>query len=76
MNGQPNTEQFSLQRRDPNGGTPPLTNWGFRNETDPLIDVLLGPPENLYHRAHQACPANTCEKALVICNLHRHNMQL
>lgn len=51
MIDKPDTERFSLQRRNQNGGTTVLTNWGFRNETDPLIDVLLGPPENLYHRA-------------------------
>lgn len=45
------TDSFSLQRRAPSGGTTPLTNWGFRNETDPLKDVLLGSPAHLYHRA-------------------------
>ncbi|MEO6298344.1 MAG: dimethylarginine dimethylaminohydrolase family protein [Paracoccaceae bacterium] len=43
------TEPFSLQRRNPKGGTAPLTNWGFRNETDPLVDVLLGPSSHLKH---------------------------
>ena len=51
MTNQDATDSFSLQRRNLNGGTTTLSNWGFRNETDPLIDVLLGPPENLYHRA-------------------------
>ena len=45
------SDPFSLQRRNPNGGTSPLKNWGFRNETDPLTDVLLGSPAHLYHRA-------------------------
>lgn len=45
------TESFSLQRRAPGGGTAPLSNWGFRNETDPLRDVLLGSPAHLFHRA-------------------------
>ena len=45
------TDSFSLQRRAPGGGTTPLTNWGFRNETDPLRDVLLGSPAHLFHRA-------------------------
>ena len=42
-------EPFSLRRRNPKGGTAPLTEWGFRNETDPLVDVLLGPPAHLKH---------------------------
>ena len=47
----PHAEGFSLQRRNPQGGTKPLAHWGFRNETDPLTDVLLGSPAYLYHRA-------------------------
>ena len=45
------TKPFSLQRRVKGGGTTPLTHWGFRNETDPLTDVLLGSPAHLFHRA-------------------------
>ena len=45
------TDSFTLQRRVAGGGTPRLTNWGFRNETDPLTDVLLGSPRHLKHRA-------------------------
>ena len=44
-------EPFSLQRRNPHGGTQRLTYWGLRNETDALTDVLLGPAENLRHMA-------------------------
>ena len=44
-------DAFCLRRRSMNGGTPILSNWGFRNETDPLTDVLLGSPAHLYHRA-------------------------
>ena len=44
-------EPFSLQRRNPNGGTKPLEKWVLRNETDPLTDVLLGSPAHLFHRA-------------------------
>lgn len=44
-------DSFSLQRRRAGGGTSPLTQWGFRNETDPLTDVLLGSPAHLFHRA-------------------------
>ncbi|WP_457150993.1 dimethylarginine dimethylaminohydrolase family protein [Mesorhizobium sp. P5_C1] len=42
-------EPFSLQRRNPAGGTKPLTAWGFANETDVLTDVLLGSPNFLRH---------------------------
>ena len=45
------TDTFSLQRRAASGGTAPLSHWGFRNETDPLTDVLLGSPAHLFHRA-------------------------
>ena len=45
------TSSFSLQRRVLGGGTPMLKDWGFDNETDPLTDVLLGPPAHLFHRA-------------------------
>ena len=34
-------DPFSLQRRNPKGGTAPLQGFGFRNETDRLTDVLL-----------------------------------
>lgn len=44
-------ETFTLRRRSPNGGTRRLRYWGFRNETDPLTDVLLGPPDHLRHMA-------------------------
>ncbi len=44
-------DAFTLKRRNPDGGTPVLGYWGFRNETDPLTDVLLGSPAHLMHRA-------------------------
>ena len=44
-------EPFSLKRRNPAGGTKPMKGWGFRNETDPLSDVLLGSPAFLRHLA-------------------------
>lgn len=44
-------DAFTLKRRNPNGGTQPLKGWGFRNETDPLTDVLLGSPAFLRHMA-------------------------
>jgi N-dimethylarginine dimethylaminohydrolase len=47
----PFNEPFSLQRRNLKGGTAPLKNWGFRNETDRLTDVLLGSPAYLRHLA-------------------------
>ena len=43
------SEPFSLQRRNLKGGTKALEGWGFRNETDPLTDVLLGSPAHLRH---------------------------
>lgn len=51
MTVQKSSNEFSLQRRNKQGNTEPLSYWGFRNETDPLSDVLLGSPEHLYHRA-------------------------
>jgi N-dimethylarginine dimethylaminohydrolase len=44
-------DAFSLQRRRAEGGTPRLTSWGFRNETDALTDVLLATPDHLRHMA-------------------------
>src|SRR5687768_10496741 len=44
-------EAFTLQRRNPNGGTRPLSQWGFHNETDPLTDVLLCKPTYAKHLA-------------------------
>ena len=34
-------DPFTFQRRKSGGGTAPLRDWGFKNETDPLTDVLL-----------------------------------
>jgi N-dimethylarginine dimethylaminohydrolase len=51
MNIAARAEPFSLRRRKPDGGTPPLPHWGFRNETDRLTDVLLGSPAHLRHLA-------------------------
>jgi N-dimethylarginine dimethylaminohydrolase len=45
------TDTFSLQRRNPSGGTERLNYWGFNNETDPLTDVLLASPDHLRHIA-------------------------
>src|SRR4051812_30845772 len=45
------SDAFSLQRRNPDGGTKPMQMWGFRNETDALTDVLLGSPAFLRHLA-------------------------
>ncbi len=44
-------DAFSLRRRAEGGGTRPLAQWGFRNETDRLTDVLLGSPAHLRHLA-------------------------
>jgi N-dimethylarginine dimethylaminohydrolase len=45
------SEPFTLRRRNLDGGTKVLTDWGFRNETDVLTDVLLGSPAHLRHLA-------------------------
>jgi N-dimethylarginine dimethylaminohydrolase len=50
---------FMLQRRQAGGGTKPLTNWGFRNETDPLTDVLLGSADHLRHMATSSLSRKT-----------------
>jgi N-dimethylarginine dimethylaminohydrolase len=47
----PAVDAFSLQRRNPAGGTKRLAYWGFDNETDPLTDALLAAPEHLRHMA-------------------------
>lgn len=51
MISETSTEEFTLRRRNSDGGTAALTTWGFRNETDLLTDVLLGSPAHLFHRA-------------------------
>ncbi|HLW24552.1 MAG TPA: dimethylarginine dimethylaminohydrolase family protein [Steroidobacteraceae bacterium] len=53
------SDEFSLQRRNPNGETAPLHHWGFRNETDPLTDVLLGSPQYLKHMATSSLSRKT-----------------
>ena len=51
MEARPHCDAFTLQRRNPTGGTRPLRHWGFGNETDRLTDVLLGSPAHLRHLA-------------------------
>lgn len=46
-----NFDAFTLQRRRADGGTPVLSGWSLRNETDALTDVLLGSPAHLRHLA-------------------------
>jgi len=53
------TDAFTLQGRRANGGTQRLADWGFRNETDPLTDVLLGPADHLRHRATSSLSRKT-----------------
>lgn len=38
-------QETPFQRRNPNGGTAPLTDWGIDSEYGVLRDVLLGPAE-------------------------------
>src|ERR1035438_14185 len=53
------SDVFTLQRRQTGGGTKPLSSWGFRNETDPLTDVLLGPADHLRHMATSSLSRKT-----------------
>ena len=53
------SDVFTLQRRQPGGGTAPLAHWGFRNETDLLTDVLLGPADHLRHMATSSLSRKT-----------------
>jgi N-dimethylarginine dimethylaminohydrolase len=55
----PATDPFELQRRQPAGGTRPLGYWGFKNETDTLTDVLLGPADHLRHMATSSLSRKT-----------------
>jgi len=57
-------EPFSLQRRNPAGGTKPLTAWGFANETDVLTDVLLGSPNFLRHLSTSSLSQASARSAL------------
>jgi N-dimethylarginine dimethylaminohydrolase len=52
-------DPFTLQRRKSGGGTAPLRDWGFKNETDRLTDVLLGPADNLKHMATSSLSRKT-----------------
>src|SRR5580693_5760378 len=52
-------DSFQLQRRQPAGGTRPLGYWGFKNETDTLTDVLLGPADHLRHMATSSLSRKT-----------------
>ena len=52
-------DPFLLQRRQAAGGTKPLGFWGFKNETDTLTDVLLGPADNLKHMATSSLSRKT-----------------
>jgi N-dimethylarginine dimethylaminohydrolase len=61
-------ESFSLRRRALEGGTTPLSDWGFRNETDPLTDVLLGSPAHLRHRATSSLSRKHLRENP--CNIH------
>ena len=53
------SDAFTLKRRRTEGGTKPLADWGFRNETDPLTDVLLGPADHLRHMATSSLSRKT-----------------
>jgi len=53
------SDPFTLQRRQAGGGTRPLVEWGFANETDTLTDVLLGPADHLKHMATSSLSRKT-----------------
>lgn len=53
------SDAFSLRRRNADGNTSRLGYWGFRNETDVLTDVLLGPPDHLRHLATSSLSRRT-----------------
>jgi N-dimethylarginine dimethylaminohydrolase len=57
------SDEFSLRRRSAEGETPPLQHWGFRNETDPLTDVLLGSPQYLKHMATSSLSRKTLRES-------------
>jgi N-dimethylarginine dimethylaminohydrolase len=72
------TDPFTLQRRQANGGTRPLEYWGFRNETDPLTDVLLGSAEHLRHMATSSLSRRTLREHpadLRIANAQHRELQ-
>ena len=64
---------FSLRRRQPGGGTPALSRWGFRNETDRLTDVLLGSPAHLRHLATSSLSRKHLREAP--CDIQRAQAQ-
>jgi len=66
-------EPFSLQRRNLKGGTKRLDGWGFRNETDPLTDVLLGSPAFLRHMNTSSLSRRTLREAP--CNIQTAQAQ-
>jgi len=66
-------EYFTLQRRRLPGGTMPLKNWGFRNETDRLADVLLGSPAYLRHLATSSLSRRHLREAP--CNIQKAQAQ-
>jgi hypothetical protein len=53
------SDTFTLKRRQNEGGAKPLKEWGFRNETDPLTDVLLGSADHLRHMATSSLSRKT-----------------
>jgi N-dimethylarginine dimethylaminohydrolase len=67
------SEPFTLRRRDPLGGTKPLSHWGFRDETDALTDVLLGSPDHLRHLATSSLSRKHLRDTP--CNLRRAQAQ-
>lgn len=67
------SDAFTLQRRVQGGGTAPLSQWGFANETDRLTDVLLGSPRYLKHRATSSLSRKHLREAP--CDIQRAQAQ-
>jgi len=55
------SDQFSLRRRNPEGGTPKLERWGVDSETGTLRDVLVGPVDNF----KAILPTNSINRARI-----------
>jgi len=55
------SDQFSLRRRNPEGGTRPLNHWGVDSETGTLRDVLVGPIDNF----KEILPTNSINRAKI-----------
>lgn len=70
MNEMSKIQESSFRRRNPDGGTEPLTDWGINSEYGVLRDVLLGPAETFQwmtgeNSQYSALVRDTVRKGLV-----------